>query len=479
MTDTSERQPALELRGVEKRFGEVVALAGVSLTVARGSVHALLGENGAGKTTLMRVAYGLAPADRGEILLFGTQMPSHSVRHALRAGVGMVHQHLSLAPNLSVAENLALGGSGTFSPAAAAERLEAVGASFGIRLPADVLTRDLSIVEQQRLEILKALSRGARLLILDEPTALLAPGEVDDLLKWIRNFASEGGSAVLVTHKLREALAVADDVTVLRRGQVTHTGPARGTSTEELASAIFAEGVSERAPIAMAFPGETVVEADNVAIVRRAPVIRGASFALQRREIVGVAAVEGSGHRELLLALATLLPITSGTLRVPNRIATIPADRARDGLIPDFSLVENVALRGLGARRGVMPWRSLARRTAALVERFGIVAPTTQARAAVLSGGNQQRLVVARELEREVDLVIADNPTRGLDLRATAFVHDQLREAAARGAAVVVHSTDLDELLGLASRVLVVFHGSVREVEPDRAVVGRAMLGAA
>ncbi|HEU4995764.1 MAG TPA: ATP-binding cassette domain-containing protein [Gemmatimonadaceae bacterium] len=487
MSARTDGGPALELRGIEKRFGDVVALAGVDLNVAQGSVHALLGENGAGKTTLMRIAYGLVPADRGEVRLFGTPASSHSVRGAVRAGVGMVQQQLSLAPNLSAAENLVLGRRGLFNPAAAAERLDAVSAEFGLRVPAVSRTQDLSIVEQQRLEILKALSRGARLIILDEPTALLAPSEVDDLLQWIRNFASNGGSAVLVTHKLREALAVADDVTVLRRGQVTRAGPAKDTSAQELAAAIFADtaadGASERSsdqPVpAASSEGAVIVEARDVTISRRVPVLRGASFVVRRHEIVGVAAVEGSGHRELLLALAGLLPITAGQLRTPNRIAQIPADRARDGLIPDFSLVENVALRGLGGRRGVMPWSSLAALTSELLRRFGIVAPSPKTPAKALSGGNQQRLVVARELEREVDLVVADNPTRGLDLKATAFVHTQLRGAAAGGAAVLIHSTDLDEILSLATRVLVVFHGSVREVQPERSAVGRAMLGAA
>jgi simple sugar transport system ATP-binding protein len=207
--------------------------------------------------------------------------------------------------------------------------------------------------------------------------------------------------------------------------------------------------------------------------------IRGASFEALRHEIVGIAAVEGSGHRELMLALASLRRVTSGALQLPERIAVIPADRARDALVPDFTLTENVALHGLGGRRRLMPWRALADRASALLKRFSIVAPSPQLRARALSGGNQQRLVVARELEQQVDLIVADNPTRGLDIRASAFVHEQLRNAAAAGAAVVVHSSDLDELLSLATRVLVVFNGEVREVGLTREQVGRAMLGAA
>jgi simple sugar transport system ATP-binding protein len=219
----------------------------------------------------------------------------------------------------------------------------------------------------------------------------------------------------------------------------------------------------------------SALDVDSVQGVRR---IRGASFDVRRGDIVGVAAVEGSGHRELLAALAALLTAASGVLRLPNRIALIPADRLREALIPEFTLTENVALRELGARRGLMPWRELSVRTSALLDQFAIVAPSSSVAVKTLSGGNQQRIVVARELEGAVDLVVADNPTRGLDIRATAFVHEQLRTAAGHGAAVVFHSTDLDEILSLATRVLVVFHGEVREVSVDRDVVGRAMLGA-
>jgi ABC-type uncharacterized transport system ATPase subunit len=472
---------ALELRGIEKRFDGVTALDRVDFSVTAGSVHALVGENGAGKTTLMRIAYGLVAPDAGEIRLFGSRQKGHSVRAAMRAGVGMVHQHLSLVPQLTATENLVLGGAGLYRPKAAAELLERIAESSGLSVPADAVVRDLSIVQQQRLEILKALARDARLLILDEPTAVLAPAESDDLLRWIREFAAGGGSVVLVTHKLREALAVADEVTVLRRGRVAHVGSAKGSTEQQLASAIFPEQLEAQSPAIARAPGEAVVSAKQVDLsdARGARRIRSASFEAHRHEIVGIAAVEGSGHRELMLALASLRRVTSGTLQLPERIAVIPADRARDALVPAFTLTENVALHGLGGRRRLMPWRALADRTSTLLKRFSIVAPTPQLWARALSGGNQQRLVVARELEHPVDLIVADNPTRGLDIRASAFVHEQLRNAAAVGAAVVVHSSDLDELLSLATRVLVVFNGEVREVGLSREQVGRAMLGAA
>jgi len=478
---TESESPALELRSIVKHFGMVAALEHADLVVGVGRVHALLGENGAGKSTLMRIAYGLIHADDGMIRIFGRELARHHVREASALGVGMVHQHLSLVPNLTVLENLVLGERGSLDLAEARRRLSGLSERSGLRVPMDALARDLSIVEQQRLEILKALARGARLLILDEPTAVLAPAEVDDLLRWVRQFASGGGSVVIVTHKLREALTAADDVTVLRRGHVVHSGQVAGNSEGEIARAIFPEPLEESTAADTRAPGETVVMAADIAVLdaRGARRIQSASFQICRHEIIGVAAVEGSGHRDLLGALAGLRPVAAGTLRLPTRIALIPADRRRDALIPEFTLAENVALRGAGARRGIMVWRELVARTSAILARFSVLAPSARARAQTLSGGNQQRLVVGRELEEEVDLLIADNPTRGLDIRASDFVHRQLRDAASQGAAVVVHSSDLDEVLSLATRAFVVFDGSVREVVATRDVVGRAMLGVA
>jgi ABC-type uncharacterized transport system ATPase subunit len=470
---------ALELRGISKRFGAVAALSDVSLSVSRGSVHALLGENGAGKSTLMRVAMGLVRPDAGVVSVFGAELSVATARDAARAGIGMVHQHLSLAESLTALENVALGGSGLFRPKQTLERIRAVAESSGLEVPLDVPARDLSLVQRQRLEILKALAADARILILDEPTAVLAPSEVRDLLAWVRNFAARGGTVVLVTHKLREALSVADRITVLRRGQTTFEGQASASTEESLAGAIFPDAAPS-VSVATAAPGAEVVVAErmSVADARGAVRVREAAFALRRHEIIGVAAVEGAGHRELLEVLGALRPATSGALRLPPRVVVVPADRHRDGIILSMTLAENVALRGVGAARGRIAWRRVAERTRALVDRFGISAPSEHAPAQAMSGGNQQRLVVAAALEEPVDLVVADNPTRGLDLRATAFVHEQLRAAAAAGAAVVVHSSDVDEVLSLATRTLVVFNGVVREGGLDRDRVGALMLGA-
>jgi ABC-type uncharacterized transport system ATPase subunit len=477
---------ALELLGISKHFGPVRAVDDVSFSARSGSVHALLGENGAGKTTLMRVAYGLLRPDRGAVRLFGRPVVDHSVRAAMRAGIGMVHQHLSLVPTLTAVENLALGRRGLFRPGDVRAELATLSLKSGLRVEPDAVVGDMSIVEQQRLEILKALARDARVLILDEPTSGLAPGEIAELLRWVREFASSGGTVILVTHRLREALDVADDVTVLRRGRLAHvaarpsdTGSARPT-IDELVRTIFADA-PESTPARLSSPsgGDTVLTLEGVAVVdgRGRSRVRSATLRAQRGEIVGIAAVEGSGHRELLRVIAGLTEPSAGRATMPRRTAVVPAERLRDALISEFTLVENVALHGAGDRRGVMPWKSLSDATDALIHRYGIVAPSASAPARALSGGNQQRLVLARELSRELDLVVADDPTRGLDLRASAFVHQQLREVAARGAAVVVYTSDMDELLSLATRFLVVFDGTVREVRPDRDAIGRAMLG--
>ena len=471
---------ALDLRGISKRFGEVAALTDVGLVVRRGSVHALLGENGAGKSTLMRVAMGLVAPDAGTISVSGIPAPQLTVRSASRAGLGMVHQHLSLAESLTALENVALGGVGLYRPRRVAERLRSVAAASGLDVPLDVPARDLSLAQRQHLEILKALAADARVLILDEPTAVLAPAEIRDLLLWVRGFAARGGSVVVVTHKLREALSVADDITVLRRGRTTLRGLAAGNTEASLARAIFSDATTGSST-SVAAPGEEVVVAERVSLVNEQGTvrIREASFVIRRHEIVGIAAVDGAGQHELLGALGALSPPVSGSLRLPPRVVVVPSDRHRDGIVLSMTLAENVALRGVGMARGRIAWRQVHQRARLLIQRFGISAASERVLASTLSGGNQQRLVVASAMEESVDFVVADNPTRGLDLNATAFVHEQLRIAAAGGAAVVVFSSDVDEVLALATRVLVVFHGTVREAGLDRDRIGSLMLGAA
>jgi ABC-type uncharacterized transport system ATPase subunit len=473
----------VELRGIFKRFGSVQALRGADFVVVPGRVHALLGENGAGKSTLMHVAYGMVAADAGEILVDGVPVEIRSPRDARALGIGMVHQHFTSVPALSVTENILLAGG----------RLDAVGTQgllghFWRELDPKAPVEALSVAQKQRLEIVKALATGARVLLLDEPTAVLAPAEVDELLEAVRLFAAQGGAVVLITHKLDEVLAVAEHVTVLRHGRVTLQGPIEGQSEASLAEAMIGQAVVRESagPVGMMpSPGARAVadldEASVAPLEGRGPGLRQASLSLRAGELVGVAAVEGNGHRELLLALAGLLPLTAGTRRVEEPAVLVPEDRTTEGLIPGFTLTENLVL-GLGGpwRKGAwVDWGAARQRTAELLSEFDVRAPSPDVLAGMLSGGNQQKLVLARALEASPRLLVVENPTRGLDVQAAAAVHDRLRQAAAAGVAVLVYSSDLDEARELAQRLLVVARGQVTEMPGDagREEIGAAMLG--
>lgn len=500
---------ALALAGVVKQYGAgdrvVRALDGAGLAVARGTLHAVLGENGAGKTTLMRVAFGLIRPDGGELRVDGVARHFDSPGDAIAAGLGMVHQHFTIVPAMTVAENVVLGGRGRYDPRRAAEQVRQLGDATGLRLDPDATAETLGVAAQQRLEVLKALARGggagggARLLILDEPAAVLAPAESDELLGWLRGWVDAGGTAVLVTHKLRDALRHADAVTVLRRGRTVLTAALRGagaTGVDEAALTRAMLGGDADAEDAQAIStgdytgegaggGSVVARLEGARVVDAAGVtrLREVTATIRTGTIVGVAAVEGSGERELLRLLAGRLAPTAGRVERPARVAFIPEDRHRDALLLDASLAENLALAGAGERRGRMGWARVREAVGALIARADVRggAPATAARA--LSGGNQQKFVVARELAAESPadapaLVIAENPTRGLDVRAAAAVRARLRAAAAAGAAVVVYASDLDEVLALAGEMLVVYDGTVHRAPVDRAVVGRLMLGA-
>jgi len=485
----------LALEGIHKRFGTVDALAGASLRVRPGTVHALLGENGVGKTTLMRVAYGMLRPDAGSIRIGGTLAHLPTTADAIAHGIGMVHQHFTLVPAMSVAENVALGMRGRYSARAAADRVHALGARTGLVLDPTARVDTLSVGAQQRLEIVKALARDAQLLILDEPTAVLAPGESDELLQWIRRFCDGGRAVVLITHKLREALSVADDVTVLRRGATIVSGPADTLDEPTLVHALLGASPDTAAlPVEMRRPasapshprgahptGAAVATMRHVSMRddRGAPVLRDVDLDVLAGEIMGLAAVEGSGQRELLRLLAGRLTPSQGSVSLPAAVAFIPEDRHRDAMALDLTLVENIALRGLSTRRGRLPWDAFRQATVDVLARFDVRAAGPAATGRELSGGNQQKLILGRELAERPAMVVAENPTRGLDIRATAAVQEQLRAARDAGCAVVLYSSDLEEVLALSDRVLVVHAGHVATVQaPTRESVGRAMLGA-
>jgi len=481
---------ALALRGIDKRYGRVQALASATLEVRAGTVHALLGENGAGKSTLMRIAYGLEHADSGTLFVRNERMRFSSAADAIASGIGMVHQHFTLVPAMTVAENIALGGHGRLDLASVARRVEELSALTGFVLEADARVETLSVGAQQRVEIAKALVRAARILILDEPTAVLAPGESAELLRWVRSYADAGNAAILITHKLREALGIADEVTVLRRGRTVMTAKREAVTAETLTSAMIGEELSQ-APSGPVVEGSRpsstsgpVFRADRVTLVDAigGVRVREATFEISAGEIVGIAAVEGSGQRELLRALAGRLTVASGVLVRPPVVGFVPEDRHHDAILLRRSLAENVALRGAGVRRGMIDWSALAAQTTQLMQAYDVRAESTSVPIRTLSGGNQQKLVIARELGAEPRLqraLVVENPTRGLDVKATAEVHARLRKAALDGAAIVLYSSDIDEVLLLADRVLVVFERVVRELPLDRERIGQAMVGAA
>ena len=480
--------PALELRGIVKRFGPVQALRGADFTLGVGEVHALLGENGAGKSTLMHVAYGLLRPDAGSIVVRGRTVRPRSPRDARRLGIGMVHQHFTSVPALTVAENVALAAGWGVSLRALRARVVALTTRVGLPLDPDARADTLPVAAKQRLEIVKALAADATILLLDEPTAVLAPSEADEVIRVIRAFARQGGSAVLITHKLEEALRAADRVTALRAGRVTLTGVAAEQTPESLARAMIGSGPPSRGGRGRRTATEqlSLVRCEMLDLSRedgRGIAIRGASLAIGAGEIVGVAAVEGNGQRELLRAVAGLVRPLRGRLDVSGPVAFIPEDRTTEGLIGELALTENVVL-GLGraapwVHGALIDWSAARQRTAALIGEFGIRTPGPDTPAGVLSGGNQQKVVIARALELLPRVIVAENPTRGLDVLAAADVWDRLAAAAAAGAAVLVHATDLDELLDRVDRTLVVAQGTLTPAPSGagKAEIGAMMLG--
>ena len=472
-------EAALELVGIRKNFGSVQALGGADFVLHPGTVHALLGENGAGKSTLMHVAFGMIAADEGVIRVDGQPVRIDSPRDARRLGVGMVHQHFTSVPALTVRENLDLAGG----------REDGGAAGFLSGLDLEARVEELSVGQKQRLEVAKALATGARILLLDEPTAVLVPSEIEELLQAVREFAASGGSAVLITHKLDEVFAVADDVTVLRKGVVTLSGALQGETRESLAKAMIGEAPPSATISRLATrdlqlpPAVTIQDATVPPRDARSPGLRKASLVIHPGEIVGVAAVEGNGQRELMLAVAGILHASQGVVSVEQPTALIPEDRTTEGLIPAMSVVENVVLgRGKDAawsRGAWLDWQAAERVGTDIMTRFDVRAPGPRAVIATLSGGNQQKLVLGRGLSTQPRVLVVENPTRGLDLRATAEMHQHLRSAAAGGVAVLVHSSDLDEVLLLADRVVVVCRGELTELSPpfERGRVGQAMLG--
>jgi ABC-type uncharacterized transport system ATPase subunit len=474
---------ALELRGITKRFGAVTANDAVDLQLRRGEIHALLGENGAGKSTLMSVVYGMARPDEGEILVDGQPVTVASPREAMGRGIGMVFQHFMLIPVMTVAENLVLGAeprkNGLLDLAGARRRTRELSEKYGLKVDPDAHVSDVSVGQQQRIEILRALDRGARILVLDEPTAVLTAQETAELADVLRTLRDAGTSIVFITHKLHEVLEIADRVTVLRRGKTIGTIDTAGADDASLARMMVGRDVVLRVEKEPGKPGEPLLVLDDVHAVddRGLPAVDGVSLEVRAGEIVAVAGIDGNGQSELIDLISGLRPCTGGHVRLSGRditncspraarqagIGHIAEDRQHRGLVLDFNLSENLSLMDYreGARFGLLKPRRMLDAAARLLREFDVRGGTPATPARALSGGNQQKVVIAREISGNPDALIAAQPTRGLDVGAIEFVHRRLLAERDAGRAILLFSLELDEVRALADRIVVLYDGRI------------------
>ena len=497
--------PVLEVRGITKRFPGVLANDRIQLTLHKGEVLGLLGENGAGKSTLMNMIYGLYKPDEGEILVNSRAVDISGPKDAIELGIGMVHQHFQLVDVLTVTENVMLGNESVSGPFLrrdiARRRILELSQEYGLEVNPDALIADLPVGVQQRVEIIKALYRDADILILDEPTAVLTPQETRGLFKIMHTLLEKGVSIIFISHKLKEALEICDKVVVLRRGKVAgHADPKQSTE-QSLASLMVGRDVILEVEKAAANPGEDILAVDDVHIHddRGLPAVEGVSFAVRRGEILGVAGVQGNGQTELVEALTGMRAVESGhffikganmTKASPRRVTEkgvghVPEDRQRDGLVSSFSVMHNLVLntyyQDAFSKMIVVDDRAIAANAGQLVEQYDVRPPIINNQAGGLSGGNQQKVIVAREFSRGVDLLIASQPTRGLDVGSIEFIHRQIIKMRDAGAGILLVSSELDEVLSLADRVAVMFEGQIIDVLPieaaDKDTVGLRMAG--
>jgi general nucleoside transport system ATP-binding protein len=496
----------LELKGITKRFGTLVANDAIDLVVESGQIHSLLGENGAGKSTLMNVLYGLYKADSGQILLDGKPVEFSGPGDAMAAGIGMVHQHFMLIPVFTVAENVALGHEptkrgGVLDLDAARALVRKISDRFGFDVDPDALVEDLPVGVQQRVEIIKSLARDAKVLVLDEPTAVLTPQETDELMEIMRGLAKSGTSIVFITHKLREVKAVADKITVIRQGRVV--GEAKpSTETAELASMMVGREVGLTVDKKIADPGKVVLRVSDLSVLddRDQRAVDHVSFEVRAGEILAIAGVQGNGQTELAEAILGLRAIHSsdGDISISGTsvrgksvrsilekgVGYVPEDRQKNGLVSEFSIAENLMLNGSFTKpyaKGLgIAFGTRARLAEERVKEFDVRTTSALTPAGKLSGGNQQKVVLARELSREVELLVVSQPTRGVDVGSIEFIHERLVEERNAGKAVLLISTELDEVLALADRIAVMYRGRIVGIvdnKTDRAKLGQMMAG--
>jgi simple sugar transport system ATP-binding protein len=489
---------SIELKGITKKFGALVANDSIDLKVARGEIHAILGENGAGKSTLMNIVYGLVKADSGKIFVEDKEVIINEPADALKYGIGMVHQHFMLIPVFTVAENIALGREqskgGFLSLDEVKKKIKLLAEEFKFDIDPDALIEDLPVGVQQRVEIIKALIYDAKVLILDEPTAVLTPQETDELLSIMRTLKNKGTSIIFITHKLREVQEVADKITIIRLGKVINT-VAANTSQEELASMMVGRQV-DLAPNKSEFkPGKVILDINKLSVANSLgrKIIDSLSLQVRAGEILAIAGVQGNGQSELARAIVNLEDHVSGSIKLDQKeilgitvqdslragIAYIPESRELDGLISSFSIVENLILDvhdiSPAAKKGSLNTDYINENSSKLVKEFDIRTQSIFDTASSLSGGNKQKVVLARELSREVKLVVASQPTRGLDVGSIEFVYEKLLGERSANRAILLISSELDEVLELADRIAVIYKGEiVGEVGPD---VSREKLG--
>ena len=499
----------IELRGISKRFGPVRANQDIDLQIRAGEVLGLLGENGAGKSTLMNILSGLYSQDSGEILIDGEPAAFDGPGDSIEAGIGMVHQHFMLVPVFSVVENVILGveptrGADYLDLDAARAQVQDINNRYGMDVPTESLIRDLPVGIQQRVEILKVLFRSADVLILDEPTAVLTPQEVEEFFGIVRALRDAGKAIVFITHKLHEILEIADRVSVLRQGEIVGDGDPSQFSEADLAEMMVGRPVSFSVGRGGSRPGAAVLELDDVSLFddKQDSRLTGVSLSVHEGEIVGVAGVQGNGQTELVDAIAGLASIAGGGIafcgtditgqsvrqRHQMGIAHIPEDRQKSGMVAGFSVAENMVLNRYydeTISRGVqIDWQQAQRQAAEACMKFDVRTPNVFLGAGSLSGGNQQKMVVARELERPVKLVVASQPTRGVDVGSIEFIHQQLVSCCEQGNGVLIISSELDEILDLSDRIYVMFEGRItaefdnRKRDADRNAIGLAMAGA-
>ena len=488
---------AIELKGISKAFGAVQANKDISIRVAKGTIHGIIGENGAGKSTLMSILYGFYRADAGEIFINGRPTPIPDSQAAIRAGIGMVFQHFKLVQNFTVLENVILGaedGALLRSSLARARRsLAELAREYELDVDPDAVVEDLSVGHQQRVEILKALYRNAEILILDEPTGVLTPDEADHLFRILRGLKEQGKTVILITHKLREIMEITDTVSVMRRGEMTATVKTAGTSPEELAEMMVGRKVLLDVSKGPAQPGPVVLEVENLRVVDadRVERLRGISFRIRAGEILGIAGVAGNGQSELLEVLGgfrratgtvrlngTPLDLTGtrsdGQTRRAQGISHVPEDRQRLGMIMDFTAWENMAFGyhndpAYQKNRLLMDNDAILEDTKGKMERFDVRPPVPTLPGKSFSGGNQQKLILAREIERNPDLLLVGQPTRGVDIGAIEFIHRRIVELRDAGKAILLVSVELDEILGMADRIAVMFDGRIMgERDPEK-----------